>query len=113
VDNREVNPRLVRFFWWNVGLLVAINTVDILMLEHFTGGSWDRETFPMLRYSLRSVGIHASIWLIRALLYPVIFVLMCLPRTKYANYFVLTLNLLYFTAMLDWLSVLGVISSPK
>lgn len=97
-------------FWVNVVLLVVFTTFDFLMLGHY--GSAQRETFGPLAKTMRRVGIHGAVWMCRAVVYPVLFVLICLPRCRTVNSFLLTLNMLYLTALGDYLYATGLISGP-
>jgi hypothetical protein len=93
-------------FWLGIASLLFINTLDIVLLEIYMKDQWQYETFPPLAYSIQHFGLKSAVWLIRILFYGLLFGLMCMPRTKYLNYFVLTLNLIYWIPMLDWLFVL-------
>jgi hypothetical protein len=90
-----------------VSLLLIIHTADMLLTGHYIGDDWQSETFPIMRLTIRLVGIHAALWLSRLCIYSFLFAYFLNWRKRYWRYFLITCTLLYWAAMVSWLFTLG------
>jgi len=90
-----------------VSLLLIIHTADMLLTGHYVGDDWQSETFPIMRLTIRLVGIHAALWLSRLCVYSFLFAYFLNWRKRCWRYFLITCTLLYWTAMVSWLFTLG------
>jgi len=95
-----------------VFLLVVIHALDMQLTRQYIGNDWQRETFLPMSLCIKYFGIYMSLWISRLCIYPLLFLYFLNWKRRYWHYFLITSTLLYWTAMLPWLSTLGIVEWP-
>ena len=110
MDDKFRPSKLISIFF--IALLVIIHAIDMELTRHYIGNAWEREIFPPMSLSIKLIGIHASLWVSRAIMYTLIYLYFLNWKKRYWYYFLITGTILYWTAMVSWLWSLGFLTWP-
>lgn len=95
-----------------MALLVIIHTLDMQLTRDFIGNNWEQETFLPMRLCIKYIGIYNAEWVSRIIVYTLMF-FWCFNHDKKAWRYLLYIGTtLYYTAMINWLFTLELISWP-
>lgn len=99
-------------FWILLLLLILIHTVDMELTTYYIGNQWEHETFPLMRYSIKFLGIYNAIWLSRICTYVFFFVCYLKKENSTWLFAMFLITVLYYVAMADWLINLDLVKWP-
>lgn len=99
-------------FWFFLFALIAIHSIDMDLTTHYVGDQWEEETFPLMRYCIKEVGICNSIWLSRVCTY--VFFFLCYVYRKKDNilFMMFLITVIYYTGMFGWVFRLDLMDWP-
>ena len=98
--------------WFWLVLLIVIHTTDMVLTTQYVGDDYMRETFLPMSMCIQKVGIHNACWISRICIYLFIFASLLLENVKWWRSLVVTITILYWTAMVPWLFHLGYLTLP-
>jgi len=99
-------------FWINFILLVTIQSLDMALTERYIGNNWKNETFPIMSWMIKEIGIHPALWICRIFTYICLFGCLRFRKYEWITDSLTIINLCYWTAMTGWLFSLRIINWP-
>jgi hypothetical protein len=99
-------------FWFFLAALILIHAVDMELTTYYIGDQWQNETFPLMKFTIKEVGIYNAIWISRVATY--IFFLICWLYRKSDNmiFIMFLITVLYYFGMVPWLFSLHLMEWP-
>lgn len=98
--------------WVCVFLLILIHTIDMELTGYYIGNNFERESFPIMRFTIQVFGIDTALWFSRAIMYVYFFVALINRDKPKWYYFLILVTVLYWVAMIDWLFHLQLANWP-
>jgi hypothetical protein len=100
-----MGKHLIVWFW--IIMLIVIHTIDMELTGHYIGNDWQKEGFPIMSFSIKTFGISSSLWFSRVFMYLFMYYCALNVESRAVRLFLILITLLYWTAMFNWLFVLG------
>jgi hypothetical protein len=100
------------FFWVFLLALMLIHAVDMELTTYYIGNNWENESFPLMKQTIKLVGISNAIWISRVITY--IFFFICYINRKRENvvFLMFIITFLYYTSMICWIFTLKLAEWP-
>ena len=94
------------WFWMWLILFVAIHTIDMELTTNYIGDDWSRETFLPMHLAIKEIGVYNACWISRIIVYTFILLALVNHKSKVWRSLLITVTILYYAAMLQWLVTL-------
>src|SRR3990167_11334747 len=93
--------------WFWLGALILIHTLDMGLTTNYVGNNYQNETFWPMQMCIKYLGIYNACWISRVCTYFFILISLFADNIKIWRSLVVTVTILYWTAMVPWLFSLG------
>lgn len=90
--------------------LIVIHSIDMVLTEYYIGDDYQMESFPLMRWMIRYLGINYALWVSRFSFFGYISLFILNHDKQNWKYSLLVFTLFYYSGMLVWFPFLGIIT---